>query len=118
MNAIPTEAANEKYYVELYPSFWKPSRFEAPLTPGLTIQNALKDSGALRKFRGMDITLIRMVPEKGEPLMLQIDFSVAKNCVEVSQDYALHPNDRIVVKPSSASAIDKAVESIFGKRER
>ncbi|HMP77831.1 MAG TPA: hypothetical protein PKD54_00125 [Pirellulaceae bacterium] len=63
-----------------------------------TVQGALSESGALRRYRSMSIDLYRFVPDKRTVLKLPIDLQPGKRAVRIEQDYALMPGDRIVVR--------------------
>ena len=95
-------------------SFKKASVFQGEIDGPITVQTALERSGAISKFRGMDIMIYRVVQETNRGLKLPVDYQYRERAVVSHQDYALHPNDRIVVTPTSNNALDKFVDTLTG----
>ena len=95
--------------------FSKDSVYQGTLDGPLTVQTALERSGAIKKFRNMEITVLRVVEETGRGLKMSITYKPAKKSVSPEQDYAIFPNDRILVKEVSNSMLDKMVDSVGGK---
>ena len=94
------------YRVEMYSSHGEPKNFDGYLnsdqaTGPVTVQTALEESGAVGRYRNMEITLYRRVSDSGRLLKLPVSFRPRTDSVKVEQDYALQPGDRIVVKPVS-----------------
>lgn len=101
------------YFVEMHSNFGKPKLYQGTIEKPTRVQEALEDSGALRQFSSMSVDLYRAVPG-GRPLKLAVDFK-GSNQVRYEQDYALHPGDRLVVKPKSDSPMEKLVSQVFGE---
>ena len=59
----------------------------------------------------MDIMIYRIVKESGRGLKLPVEYNSGEKVVMQNQNYALHPNDRIVVTNRSNNAIDKIIDS-------
>ena len=76
------------------------------------MQTALERSGAVEEYRAMEITLMRVVKENGQPLKLPVIYRGSKKTVRPEQDYALHPNDVIVVTAKSNNPLDKFVNAL------
>ena len=116
-NSLPTgnaaTAATATYFVELHPAFGKSLRYAGQITKPTTIQNALEESGAFDKVKSMNVDLVRNLPGGGPPLKLAVEMKSGKQ-VKFEQDYALHPNDRIIVRQKTSSPIDKVVDSLMG----
>ena len=102
------------YQVEMSGSFKKASVFQGEIDGPITVQTALERSGAISKFRGMDIMIYRVVKETNRGLKLPVDYQYSEKAVVSHQDYALHPNDRIVVTSMSNNALDKFVDALTG----
>jgi len=115
--AMPTMAAESEgsYRVELEGNFGKKSVYTGQLTKPTTVQMALEESGAIQKLRNLDVWILRVVAESGQPLKMDVRFDPAKKVIAPEQDYAILPNDRIVVKPKSDNMLDKMLESVGGK---
>jgi hypothetical protein len=67
----------------------------------MTVQAALEKSGAIRRYRNMDISILRIVEGTGQPLVLKVSYQPAKKMVSTEQDYALLPGDRVLVEPAT-----------------
>lgn len=100
------------YEVELRGNFGQTSRAQGVIDGPITVQTVLERSGAIKKFRNLDITILRVVQESGHGLKLPVDYQAGKKSVRPEQDYAIHPNDRILIEAVSNSAIDKIVDSV------
>ena len=112
---VPTQQASlGSYRVEMSGGFGKPAIYNGTLDGPLTVQSALERSGAIKKFRNMDVTILRIVEETGRPLKMSVSFNPRKNTITPEQDYALLPGDRIVVEAASNSMLDKVVSSVSG----
>ncbi len=75
-----------------------------------TVQMALEQSGAWRRYRAMDIDLIRKVAGKYQPLRMPVDSQPSKRAVKYEQDYALHAGDRILVSPKNNNPLAKLLD--------
>ena len=100
------------YLVQMSGGFSKASSYKGDLDGPITVQTALERSGAIEKFRSMDVALFRIVEETGHPLRLSVPYSPRKKSVMPENDYALHPNDRIIVESKTNNALDKLVDSL------
>jgi hypothetical protein len=108
-----TEATNAAAYrVEMSGGFNAGETYEGQLHGPLFVQDALERSGATKRYRSMDILIYRIVEETGRGLKLPVEYNSGKKSVMQNQNYALHPNDRIVVTNRSHNAIDKIIDSI------
>ena len=102
-----------KFYVEAHSAFGQPKLYTGTITQPTTVQAALEMSGLLRSVRSPEVDLYRRIPG-APPLKLPIEFKGDR--VKYEQDYALHPNDRVVVRNKSNSPIDKIVDTLtFGQ---
>jgi hypothetical protein len=116
--AIPAEtpvASDGSYYVEMHPAIGKPVIFKGELNGPATVQDALEQSGATKKFRGMRIGLFRIVKENGRPLKLPVDYKYRTKQVEQHQNYALHPEDRIVVAAKTSNVMGEVMKALNGE---
>ncbi len=105
--------------IVLQPSRGEPKIVEMPLHEGATVQTALDFSKATRKFGRMEIHVLRTPPAHGPgPARVQkmnVEFNRKRRWVNAEYDYALYPNDRIVVKEDATTIIDDTVEAVAGK---
>ncbi len=112
----PTTAKSAgSYRVEMLSAFGKKSVYTGQLTEPTTVQMALNESGAIEKFRNLDVAILRVVSETGQALRMDVRFDPKEDAVAPEHDYAILPNDRIVVQPKSDNILDKMLESIAGK---
>lgn len=102
----------ETFIVEIRGVMQKPKVYEATLDGPITVQTVLEEFGAIKKFKNMEITILRRVEETGHPLKLTADYKPRKKAVTPEQDYAILPKDRIVIEPSSSSTLAKMVNSL------
>lgn len=114
---IPTAATQPQeaqgvYEVHMKGNFSKESISRGVIDGPITVQTVLERSGAIEKFRNMEITIMRVVKKSGHGLRLPVDYQGGKKAVRPEQDYAIHPNDRILIESRSNNAIDKIVESL------
>ena len=102
-----------KYLVEFREKGKQPQIAKMALPDVLYVQQALEQSGALGRFRRMKIEIYRHLPNGGGH-RLDIPFDRAKRQVPPSGDYAIHPNDRIVVTEDTSTVVDDMLESLGG----
>lgn len=108
----PNTPSNGVYQVEMTGGFGKTTKFQGQLTGPVTVQEALEAAGAVEKYRSMEIAVFRVIRESGQGLRMPVDYNSRSKSVSQEQNYALHPNDRIVVTSRSNNPLDKFVDSI------
>lgn len=113
---ITADSANGKYTVEMHTTFGKVIPFKGGLSGSTTVSEALAASGATKKYRSMEVEVLRVVEHEGRSrgLRMAVDFDPASKLVIGHQDYALVDGDRIVVKPSSNGSLVKMLNSMTG----
>ena len=107
-----SQAAHGVYEVVMKGSFSRESISRGVIDGPITVQEVLQRSGAIDKFRNMEITIMRVVKETGQGIKLPVDYQSGKKTVRTEQDYAIHPNDRIMIVSQSNNALDKIVDSL------
>ena len=105
--AVPT------YKVRVY-GHGKPAEFVGKLDKNKTVQTALEESGVIDKFARMEITLAREVSGQAGRHKMPVAFDAATRIVSVSQDYAIHPNDVLVIRKDSSTAVDRVISKFTG----
>lgn len=103
----------DRVFIELYPEKGSPMKTVLPLKPGTVVSQALQRSGTLDRFKRMDVTLIRKSPQAGE-IKMELPYEHSKRRIEPRYDYALYPNDRVVVEERVATALDDLMRSVGG----
>jgi len=93
----------------------KTKQYTLPLTPQMSLQNALEQTGAIRKFKDMEIKVYRVTPQsKGQVVPLQAEYDAAKNCVPVLHDMALHDGDKVLLQEVDESQIELMLQRLTG----
>lgn len=93
----------------------KPKLKTLPLEEGMTIQTALEKTNLTRRFRNMEIKVLRVTPQSnGQPVPLQVQYDPAKNSVDILHDMALHPGDKIIVVEDSSNPLNKTLARFTG----
>lgn len=100
------------YQVEMQTTFGKGKVYQGEIDGPITVQTVLERSGAIEKFRGMDIVLMRVVKESGVGLKMPVDYEIGDKSVRPEHDYAIHPNDRIIISSRSNNPLDKFVDAM------
>ena len=103
----------DRVVVEMYPHDGPPRRTILPLKPGDLVGQALQGAGAIDAFKRMTITIVR-TPARGQRHKMDVTYDRYKRRVVTSQDYALYPNDRIIVREEVTSPLDGLFER-FGE---
>jgi hypothetical protein len=98
--------------MELRASGKKPEISRVPLAGGMRVQQALEQSGAVGRFRRMDVRLMRPVRDTRQKLEVKYDHGAGS--VNPLYDYALHPGDHLVVIEDTSTILDDMLESISG----
>jgi hypothetical protein len=96
--------------VELRNSKGKTEHLRAPLTQTMLVQDALKGSGAISRFRRMDIVLVRQTSD-GKKVRLPVKYDVAKRHVVDSNNYAMYAGDWLEVTEDNSTMLDRMLES-------
>ena len=119
---LPTESTTAsaaapgpaKYFVEIHTSFGQPKLYTGTITEPTTVQQALNKSGALKHLNSPQADLYRLLPGGNPPLKMPVEFKGKQ--VKYEQDYALHPNDRIIARNKSNSTISDLVDTLTSGR--
>lgn len=114
--AMPERPAGPMYKVIFGTSKGKePVIFNGYIEGNPTVQDALKASGATKKFKHMRIDLARRL-ENGQVLKMPVNFNPNENRVIDEQNYALHPGDELLVRRESPGMFDAMFKSIPGNK--
>jgi len=93
-----------------------PKIFDGQITDNITVQDALQESGALKRFRrGMRVDLARRL-ENGRVLKMPVNYDIDSRRVLSEQNYAVHPGDEILVRradPGMLNDVFKNMKSPF-----
>ena len=102
-NGIVEDApvAAGQYQLKMESAFGGSKTFKGDIDGPITIQTALERSGALKKFRNMDVELFRKVEGAYQPLKMSAIYDAGEKMVRPETDYGLRAGDSILVSPKS-----------------
>ena len=91
----------------MHPNLGSPKKYDGTLVAGDTVSAALVKAGAIKKFRSMDIEILRIVEKDGRNrgLRMPVIYESHLKAPAPEQDYALLDGDRIVVKPKESGSL-------------
>ena len=113
--AIPVSKTANQYAVHMKDWRGDAKVYRGVFEESITVDDALVAAGAKRKYRSMEIDVMRRDPKSGRMIKLAADYDTRKKRIKFEQDYAVHPGDQIVVRPKSGGAMEKLVHSVFGR---
>lgn len=90
----------------------QPEIAKMPLRGVIRVQQALDQIGATKRFRRMDIQVMR--PVGGARQKLEVKYDHKSRSVDPVYDYALHPGDHLVVTEDTTTAFDDMLQSLTG----
>lgn len=109
----PAAEPSSSYQVLFVPHEGKAEQVQRTLSGTMHIQQALEQAGALKKFRRIEVELVRPLPNGGFH-RIACDYDRANKRVTPEFDYALLPGDRIVVKEDPSTIVDDMLTSALG----
>lgn len=88
---------------------------ELPLVPGArTVLQSIAASGGLTDDATLNsVILVRRLPEQNQPMVAELDLSLALSGEDPSQDVLLMPNDLVYVPKSGAADFNLAVRQFL-----
>jgi hypothetical protein len=78
-----------------------------PLHEGVTAQTVLEESGQLSTNRNFEIDILRKTNSDMGVVKMPVQFDAGKHRVKFETDYAIHPGDRVVIRPLSYSPFEQ-----------
>lgn len=104
--------------VEFHSASSKVQVVNVPLEEGMTVQDLVAKTKAGKHFRRVDIDLMRVHQQSGEPHKMTIAYDNGKDRVSHSTNYALYPNDRLKVVQNPDTALDDMVNAVMGTKKK
>jgi len=98
-------SSQDQYLVDMQMSYGGTKKFKGNIGPGTTVQSAIEASGATKKFRNMDVAVMRKVEGDFQPLKMSCSYNSAKKWISPETDYALQHGDRIMITPHAESQL-------------
>ena len=96
--------------MEIRASGEKPEIKELQLENGATVQQALEKAKLIKKFRRMDIQVMRTAGDQRAKLDVKYDHTEAQ--VNPLYDYLLYSGDHVIVEEVTKTALDDMLESV------
>lgn len=106
MDAAPANAGQYQVKME---TFTGSKMYKGTIEGPMTIQTALERSGAIKKYRNMDIELFRKVEGAYQPLKMPAIYNAGKKMVRPETDYGLLAGDSILVRKKSENPLTSMV---------
>jgi hypothetical protein len=103
-----------KVDVIFQPEKGQPQRMERSLTEPTTVQQMLVQSGGLKKYRRVEVEVIRQRPTGGGHFTIPCEYDRETKQIDPANDYALMPGDRVVIKEDTSTLIDDLMRSAGG----
>ena len=92
---------------------------DLPMEQGMTLQNVLTETKVTRRFRDMDINVMRVTPHSnGVAVPLQAEYDSVRNRVGVLHDMTLYPGDHVMIVEVTKSPLEEALGGVLGPRRR
>ncbi len=111
-NKEETKPAGPVVYVHVIPEMGRPRRIDLPFTQGATVQQALTESKALKRFQNVKIEIIRTDKQTGQRVKMNAKYLIGKRRIAISDDYALYPGDYIVVQEDTKTQLDQFLDPV------
>ena len=108
-------AAAGQYLLRMETAFGGAKSFKGDIDGPVTIQTALERSGALKKYRNMNVDLFRKVEGAYQPLKMPAVFDAGEKMIRPETDYGLRAGDSILVTPKTESSAFGQLMGTFAK---
>jgi hypothetical protein len=98
------------YTVEVHSNWTNPTTKRQSFTGRVPLQKVVEQTGAHRRNRDLDITVVRVAKESGQILRLTAKFDPQSRSVQPQYDYDILANDHVIIKPSTSSPLDDLIK--------
>ena len=78
------------------------------------MEDALRKSGATKRFRRMMVNVVRATPDGQNRVAMKAAYDREKRRIDPATNYALHPGDRVIISEDSSSHISEAMGDALG----
>jgi hypothetical protein len=91
-----------------------------PMRPDkpLFVEDVVKDAKLVERIGKIKVSIIRSTTPNAPPVRMDVGFDSKGKNVMQEQNYALQPNDRIIIRKNDRSWIDQALESVTAHRNK
>lgn len=101
--------------VEMRLSAGRTKSVEVPLTAESRVQDVLDASQATKKFRNLEVFIMRRTNHASQPVLrMDCNFDRKKRQISWESDYAVIHGDRIIVREDRSDPFQKIVTSVLG----
>ncbi len=111
-----TQATPPSYIVEVRPSGGKRELVKFPLEGDQVVFDAIEGVNGFKRFRRRKTHVIRKNLETGARVKLKVREN--KGAIASTTDYAIHPNDRIIIEEDPTSPVGELLEVVSGPVDR
>jgi hypothetical protein len=102
----------DKYSVEIRSASGKAEALAQTLTGHICVQEALEQSGAMKKFKRFELELYRPLPG-GRWHRMALEFDRNSHRVPAENDYALSAGDRLIVIEDTSDIFDDIAQKVL-----
>jgi hypothetical protein len=113
---IETPQNGPFYLVEVRSLGDSPKVVKYPYRGDETVYNAIENIGGFKRFRRRTTHVIRKNEETG--VRLKMEVREDKKGITIDTDYALHPNDRVIVEEDGTTMFHDAIGQVTGPLDR
>jgi hypothetical protein len=109
-----SDASNTaKVDIIFQPDRGQPERMERTLTEPTTVQQILVQTGAIKKYRRVEVAIDRQLPNGGFH-NIPCEYDRETKQIDPTNDYSLMPGDRVIVKEDTSTIFDDMMRSAGG----
>jgi hypothetical protein len=117
--AAAPPAAEPVVVLTVKPQWGRTKHYTLPLTQGMSVQTALESQRLPRRFRNMDINVVRVTPySNGHRVPLRAEYDTVKNRVGILHDMLLLPGDHVLVEENNKTQFDEMLGGLLGAHGR
>lgn len=102
----------ESYSVELHSNWSNPSTSKKSFSGPVPLQKVVDDSGAARRNRNLDITLVRVSKDTGQIVRMKAEYDPKQRQIQPQCDYDVLANDHVIIKPNNSSPLDDMLKPL------
>ncbi|MBL8888488.1 MAG: hypothetical protein JNL67_00820 [Planctomycetaceae bacterium] len=102
----------ESYSVELHSNWSNPSTSKKSFSGPVPLQKVVDDSGAARRYRNLDISVVRVSKDTGQIVRMKAKYDPQRRQIEPQCDYDVLANDHVIIKPDNSSPLDDMVKPL------
>jgi hypothetical protein len=102
------------YTIEVRARGCKPQETQVAIQGDETVQKAIEHVGANRRFKGLEVALVRVTQLTGKEEILKVPYSRRTRNIDILHDYAVLPGDRVMIVEDNTTVVDEMLDSMPG----